>query len=234
MNKSQWSQKLKEEIVELQRLQKALLIKNPTYPFLYPTIENAIYAMTNLLAFIEEKNPYFTAFREEYFYNRNIAMHKSFIADLHIGTETGLIEMNKKHEFPILNSSRNRVNSIVERLKKRIKDTSVIKRELEDILNLAGKYPIFNDQLDAVLVNIKSLKVEYVQVARLYFHGINILRNNISHPPRIFTKSEIERLNKARFGNALDKKGNLRMTFEGYKLLIKDIINFFDTLHANL
>ncbi len=61
-----------------------------------------------------------------------------------------------------------------------------------------------------------------------------MLRNKVSHPKKLFTKPEIDRLKDAKLGNAVDTDGNLLMTFEGYKLLIKDAISFFDMLYANM
>ena len=234
MDKSHWIKKLKEEIIELEAFRKILIIKNPTYPFLYPTIENATYNMVNLLTYLEEKNPHLISFHEDYFYNRNIAMHKAFLHDLHSNIEVGLVKIREEQSFPVINSSEKRVKSITERISVKLGNTSIIDRELGEIIDLAGKYPSFNDNLEPVLLNISSLSEDYKKAVRAYFHGLSVLRNNVSHPNKVFSDSERARLVKAKLSNAFDEEGNLTMTFEGYKLFLKDIISFFDMLYANL
>ncbi|GEM_PF-4792059 len=234
MDKNDWIKKLQKELTNLESFRKILLIKDPTYPFLYPVIENATYAMVNLLTYLENKNPHLIIFREDYFYNRNIAMHYAFIHDLHIGVEEGLMKIINEQSFSVINSSEKKVSEIIENIKIKLGDTSKIDKQLKAIGELAQKHPRFNDNLEAVLKNIKSLNKDYVKAARLYFNGISMLRNNVSHPGKKFTKSEIDRLKQAKLGNAVDSDGNLLMTFEGYHLLIQDVISFFDTLYANL
>lgn len=234
MDKNLWIKRLQVEIIELEKFRKILIIKKPTYPFLYPVIENATYEMVNLLTYLENKNPHLIIFHEDYFRNRNIAMHRAFLHDLHTNTEEGLMKIIKEQKFTVINSSEKRVSSIAERISTHVRDISKIQKELKEIHNLAGKYPSFNDRLEAIFTNIDNLSEDYKEAARTYFHGLSILRNNASHPPKLFSDSERERLAKAKLSNAFDKDGNLTMTFEGYKLFLKDIIGFFDMLYANL
>jgi len=234
MDKNSWVVKLKQDIIELNQLREILVTKNPTYPFLYQTIEDALYSMACLLAYIEEKNPYLLGFREDYFLNRNVQMHTCFIADLHKNTETGLIELITNQKFHCINSLESRVNSIITRLQEKVKDNLSIASELSDIRKFAIKQPSFSDRLECIFKNINGLNRDYVGGARIYFNGISKMRNSVSHPNRIFTEHEIAVLKRAKLGKAVNKDGNLCMTFEGYRYLLLDVINFFDTLYANL
>ena len=235
MQKEEWIKKIKEGILELQEIQKILINKNPTYPFLYPTIENAIYAMANLLTYIEEKNPYFTQFNEGYFMNRQIAMHKTFITDLHIGIEDGLRKIIKENKYSVSVTRAEQAEGIIEAIKKKIPDASKIGAELQSIRNLGGKHATFNDYLNVVLKNIISLTDTYRNSCRMYFDGISILRNKVSHSDIAFSESEVNKLKNAKLGNAVTSDGKgMVFTFEGYKFLVADIIRFFDNLYARL
>lgn len=235
MNKDGWIDKLKKEIVELQKIQHILLVKNPTYPFLYPVVENAIYSLANLLSFIEQKNPYFTAFSEDYFHNRQIAMHKAFFSDLHICIEEGLKKIATEKRFLVETHKQKQFCNIVEEIREKVKDASKIEIELQKIIALAPLQHSFNDYLNSVLEHIPSLSKEFIRESRNYFDGISICRNKISHPFNHFTDSERQRLKTAKLGAIIAPDGyGMQMTFEGYKNLIIDIIHFFDTLHAYL
>ena len=235
VNRAEWAKKLKEEIIELQKIQKILLRKTPTYPFLYPVVENAIYAMTNLLTYVEDKNPFFKIFAEDYFANRNITMHKTFFNDLHIGTEDGLRQIIQKNNFPMTITREEKAKSLVERISNKIKESSKINGELKEILELVGTHPTFNDYLNCVLNNIPSLSTTYIKGCRIFFDGFNIIRNKVSHSDMTLSESEKEKLIKAKLTNAISPDGkSIQMTFEGYKLLISDIIRLFDRLYANI
>lgn len=233
MDRSEWAKKLKQGIIDLQRIQHIMVVKNPTYPFLYPVVENSIYTLANLLGFVEQNNPYFTTFREDYFFNRNIAMHKSFFSDLHIGVETGLREIANTRSFNIENSRQVRVNSLVERIKAKINDFTKIEGELKEILGLGSPHYSFNDYLNSVLKNIPSLGVEYIKSCRLYFDGINIARNKMSHSDMTLSESEKNKLLNAKLGKLVGSDGNFQVSFEFYKPVIEDIIRFFDMLYSH-
>lgn len=234
LDKNDWAKKLKEEIIALQKIQHILNLKKPTYPFLFPLVENAIYALANLLAYIEGKNSYVVKFHEGYFYNRQIAMHKAFFSDLHTGVEEGLKKITEEKGFKVDIHKKIQAEQIVQRIKGKIRDTSKITKELDEVKELGGKIPTFNDHLNAVLGNIPSLGKTYIQQSRDYFDGINICRNKVSHPSSKFTESEKNRLKTAKLGKVISNEGDMAMTFEGYKFLINDIIYFFDTLYAHL
>ncbi len=225
---------MREEIVELQKIQQILLFKNPKHPFLYPLVENAIYALTNLLAYVDAKNHYFRLYNRFYFYNRQATMHKSFFSDLHINAEDGLKEIIKSNNFVVKISNKKHVESIVEKIEHKISNSSKIKVELKEIIGLSTNIPSFNDHLHTVLKNIPGLSKEYIAGCRAYFDGISIIRNKVSHPKTPFTQLEKAKLTKAKLGRVISTKGTFQMTFEGYKLLIQDILRFFDNLHAHL
>ncbi len=108
------SLKIKQEIVALDRLRKVLIIKNPNHSYLWQTIENSTYELVNLLLYLEEANPLLAIkYHDGYFHNRQVAMHKSFISDLHIGIEVGLKRINKVNRFKVINHSKENVRSIV-------------------------------------------------------------------------------------------------------------------------
>lgn len=235
MTKEEWIKKIKEEIVRIQKIQHILINKKPTYPFLYPTIENAIYAMANLLAYIEEKNPYFTQFDEGYFMNRQIAMHRSFFSDLHIGIENGLEETIKSKKFQVEISKEKKVNNLVKKIKEKLTESSQIEKELKEITSFIPIYPSFNDNLNSVLKNINGLDEQYIKDCRTYFDGFNIIRNKVDHPFHKFTDSEKERLKSAKLSKVVADNGtDFVMTFEGYQFLIEDVIRFFDNINAHL
>ncbi len=87
--------------------------------------------------------------------------------------------------------------------------------------------------MEAVLTHISSLSEDYKSAVRIYLRGLSILRNNVSHPPKLFSKADRSKLVKAKLGSAIDGRGNFKMTFEGYKLLLTDIIGFFDNVYAH-
>jgi hypothetical protein len=234
MEKADWSKKLKEEIKSVRELQKILRLKNPSHPFLEPLLGNAIGSMIDLLAYVDGKNPFYGEFDEAYFKNRQVTMHRTFISDFHIQTEEGLKEIIKGKGFKVSNSSQKHVESIVNKIIEKLGDVSKIQKELREIASLGAKHPSFNDHLESVFTNVSGIKEEYKVAARIYFHGISILRNNVSHPIRIFSDEERKKLTNAKLGKAVDDKGYFVMTFEGYKFLINDIISFFDNVYSNL
>ena len=231
--KNPFIEKLKISIVDLQKLQKVLLIKNPVYLFLNPVFGNVIASMVDLLAYFERKNPYYTDFDETFFNNRQAGMHRAFFTDLHVTTEEGLREIIDKNNFRVVISKQKLAEKIVKNIKQSLKNTKNIDKELEKINDLGGNFTTFNDYLNAVLKNI-PLDKQYKLACRVYFDALNIIRNKVSHSDMSLSEKEKEKLIKAKFKNAISPKGELQMTFEGYKLLLIDIIKFFDTLNATI
>lgn len=229
--KNPLAEKLKRSIAELKKFQELFSIKKPTYPFLNPAFGNAIASMVDLLAYLERKSPYYTEFDEAFFGNRQASMHRAFFSDLHVATEEGLREIIKNQNFKLVISKQKLVDGIVGKIKRTIKNTKDIEKELEKITSLGGKFPTFNDYLNTVLENV-SLKNEYKVACRAYFDALNIIRNKVSHSDMTLSEEEKEKLIKGKFKNAISEQGELQMTFEGYKLLLTDIVKFFDTLNA--
>jgi hypothetical protein len=50
----------------------------------------------------------------------------------------------------------------------------------------------------------------------------------------VLTEKEKAKLKKAKFSSAVASNGIPQMTFEGYKLLLTDIVRFFDNLYSHL
>ncbi len=235
IQKDTWIKKLQQELVELQQFQNILPNKKPIYKFLYPTVENAMYNMANILGYLEGVNPHLIKFDEGYFRNRHIAMHKTFFNDLHTGTEEGLRAIIKEQGFVIKISRSELAEGIVDSIKAKIKDTVVIDNQFKKIISLGGRYATFNDYLNVVLNNIKGLDETYKSDCRKFFDGFNIIRNKVSHSEMQLSDSESKKMRDAKLGNALTPDGrNIQMTFEGYKLLVGDIVSFFDYLYARL
>lgn len=234
MNKKDYAQKLKREIVSLQQLQKILLSKNPSHDFLQPLIGNAIATMADLLCYLEEKHPYLPVFDEAFFHNREAAMHRVFFADFHVATEDGLRKIIRDQNFKVEVNRSIQAQSIVEKIKSTLKDYSLVTSELKKIIKLGGNFPTFNDYLNTVLNNIADLDAKYKVGCRAYFDAINIIRNKVSHSDMTLNEEEKTKLTNAKFKNAISAKGELQMTFEGYKLLVTDVIRFFDKLSSHL
>ncbi len=231
--KNPFIEKLKISIVDLQKLQKVLLIKNPTYLFLNPVFGNVIASMVDLLAYFERKNPYYTDFDETFFNNRQAAMHRAFFTDLHVATEEGLRSIIDKNNFKVVINKQKLAEKIVKNIKQSLMNTKNIDKELEKINDLGGNFVTFNDYLNTVLENI-PLDKQYKLACRAYFDALNIIRNKVSHSDMSLSEKEKDKLIKAKFKNAISPKGELQMTFEGYKLLLIDIIKFFDTLESTI
>jgi hypothetical protein len=234
MNKIKYSAEIKKEIVALQKLQQILRVKNPSHDFLEPLIGNVIGSLTDLLCYLEGKNPYYISFDESFFHNRQVAMHRTFFSDMHVTTEDGLrkIIREKNLEVPV-NKIKN-VQSIVNNIKTKVADSHIITNELKKILRLASNYPSFNDHLDAVFHSIRGIDKRYKHSCRAYFDAVNIIRNKVSHSDMTLSKEEKEKLVVAKFKNAISNNGRLQMTFKGYESLISDLIKFFDTICAKL
>ncbi len=234
IDKPYWIKTLQQELVEFSRIRTILLHKNPTYPFLYPAIENAEYAMANILAYLEGVNPHLVQFADDYFGNRNISMHREFLRELHTNIEDGLSQIVEQKQFPLLITKEEQAKSIVESIKQKLGDTTIIRTELKKILRLGGMFPTFNDYLNTVIENI-PLPETYRHECRMYFDAFSIVRNKMSHSDMTLSESEKEKLITAKFGKIIapDGKG-MQMTFEGYKLLIGDAIRFFDQLNSHM
>jgi len=232
MNKEEYAKKIKKEIVLLQQYQKILRNKNPNHQFLEPLIGNTIASMVDLVIYLEGKNPYYVEFNEAFFNNRQAAMHRTFFSDFHVVTEDGLRKIIKKKNFRIVINKQALAFSIIEKIRKKISNHAKIKTELKRIVQLAGNHPTFNDYLNTVINSIKSLDQGYIKETRDYFDAVNVIRNKVSHSDMSLTEKEKETLIKGRFKNAVSSQGKLQMTFEGYKNLIRDIIQFFDTLYS--
>ncbi len=231
--KNPFAEKLKISIVKLKKLQEILSIKKPTYPFLNPVFGNVIASMVDLLAYLEGKNSYYTGFDEAFFGNRQAAMHRAFFTDLHVATEEGLREIIGRENFQVVVGRQKKAKNLVERIKKNLKDTKYISKELDGVLDLGGGFPTFNDYLNTVLENM-SLKKEYKAACRVYFDALNIIRNKVSHSDMTLSEEEKEKLIKGKFQKAISPEGQLQMTFEGYESLLVDIVRFFDTLNSNI
>lgn len=234
MNNEFLIEKLKKEIKELNNIQKLLGFKNPSHKFLDPTINNAIASMVDLLVYLEGRNPYYKRVNNDFCNYRQTAMHRAFFSDLHIGVEEGLREIIENNNLVIAVSKQKHALTIVQKIRNKIPDTLTVSKELEEILQLAGNYPTFNDFLNTVLNGIASLKERYRIDCRIFFDGMNIIRNKVSHSDFKLSDQEKDKLKKAKLGKVIASDNNLQMTFEGYKLLLGDIIRFFDTLYASL
>jgi hypothetical protein len=235
INKDIWVNQLKLEIASLQNLQKVLAFKNPTDPFLLPVIENATYTMVNALLYLEGNNKYLSSFDERYFHDRQVDMHRSFISSLHISIEEGLkIIISRENISPPKISSKERMISIVRRIENKCSNCPDLASETIDLVKVGMPYPSFMDHLVAVLENLPKLDDQTKQAVITYFNGLSDLRNNVSHPSRSFTQSEIEGLKKAELGSTISKDGTMQMTFEHYKLFIYDAVRFFDIVNASL
>lgn len=232
-DKRLWVITLALKISELQDLQKILNLKNPNLPFLAPCLENAIYAMTCSLAYADKKNSLLPKFRVKYFKNRQITMHRTFLSDLHTNTEEGLRRIIKSQRFRVENSGRNKIEGIIDKIKTKT-GTIDLTDQIESLSRLASTRHSFPDYLDCVLKNISGLRDQYRKDARLYFEALSIARNKVSHSDMTFTDAEQEKLRIAKLSKMIDVRGRLQMTFEGYKLLLGDVIRFFDNLYANL
>ena len=234
MDKKNYALKLKQEIVNLQNLQKILRVKNPSHDFLEPLIGNAIAFMVDLLCYLEKKNPYYTEFNEPFFHNREAAMHRMFFSDMHVTTEDGLRRIVKEKSLKVLVNKVEQAQSIVQNIKVKDVNYFTITSEIEEILLLVSSYPTFNDYLNTVLGNVKGVSSKYKRSCRVYFDAVSIIRNKVSHSDMTLSEEEKRKLITAKYKNAISEKGELQMTFEGYKLLISDLIRFFDTIYANL
>ena len=232
--KEDFAQKLKVEIVRLQKILNVLQLKKPSHTFLFPTIGNALVSMTDLLIYLEGKNPYYPSFDEPLFNNRQAAMHRSFFGDLHAGVEEGLRKIIDDNKFEVSVSREDLAVGIVKSIRDKLGDTKLISEELGKITKLGGTRPTFNDYLNTVLDNIPGLGKKYHKAARIYFDGLSIIRNKVSHSDMSLTDDEKKRLIDAKLGNTISKDGDLQMFPEGYKPLIKDAIRFFDNLYAHL
>lgn len=227
--------KIKKEIKELKTIQQIMMVKNPTYPFLDPVINNVMISMVDLILYLEGGNPYFKNPTKEFSNYRQIGMHRIFFSELHIAVEEGLRNMVKDQNFQVKINKQELAKNIVECIKQKLKCISlIILPEMNKIIRLAGKSPTFNDYLNAVLDNIPSLETKYKLEVRIYFDALNIIRNKISHSNMELSELEKTKLIRAKFKNAITPDGQLQMTFEGYKFLINDVIHFFDNLNAHL
>ncbi len=226
--------KLKESIVNLQGIEKILVKKNPNHSFLYSVIGNAGSGMIELLLYLEGKNPYYNQFDDKFYNNRQATMHRVFFGDLHVAVEEGLRKIITEQKLTIITSKVLMANNIVNKISSKLSDMTAIKHELTEIKKLASNHPTFNDYLNTVLNHIKRLSNKYKKASRVYFDGLSIIRNKVSHSDMSLTDIEKQKLKNAKLGNAISKDGLLQMTFEGYKFLVGDVIRFFDTLYANL
>jgi hypothetical protein len=161
-------------------------------------------------------------------------MNRAFFSDLHIGVEEGLKEVISNQGFIVIVSKHELAKSILQNIEKKLEDTTLISGELNKILRLGGKFATFNDYLNTVLNNIKSLDKNYQSNARAYFDALSIIRNKISHSDTALSESEKKKLKRGKFNNAISTDGSLQMTFEGYKFLLTDIVRFFDNLYSHL
>lgn len=234
MDKNVYAQKFKKEIIHLQQLQKLLLEKNPSHDFLQPLLGNAIATMADLLCYLEGKHPYLPLFDEPFFHNREVAMHRVFFADLHFSTEDGLRKIIKEKNFKVVINRADQAHSIVEKIKSKLPDPSIIDSELRKIVRLGGNHPTFNDYLNTVLNNIEGLDKVYKNECRVYFDAVNIIRNKVSHSDMTLSEQEKAKLIAAKYKNAISSQGELQMTFEGYQPLIIDVIRFFDKLYSHI
>lgn len=232
-DKKLWIATLAIEINELQSLQKILNLKNPSLPFLAPCLENAVYALTCSLAYVDKKNILLPKFRVKYFKNRQITMHRTFLRDLHSNTEDGLRRIIKSQKFKVENSSKNRIEGIIVRIKTKAGVVN-LSAEIEDLQKISGNRYSFPDYLDCILKNVSGLKNQYRKDARFYFEALSIVRNKVSHSDMTLTNNEHEKLRVAKLGRMINSRKQLQMTFEGYRLLLGDVIRFFDNLYANL
>lgn len=229
MDKKWYSDKIYKEIHRLKKFEKIITIKKPSYWFFEPAIGNSAASLADLLCYLEEKNPYYIGFNEAFFNNRQRTVHRTFISDLHSNTEDGLREIIKNQDFQVEINRKNQAESIVEKLRDRLSSS-----EIKKILDLGGENPTFNDHLHAVLRNTKNLDSSYKKQCIIYFDGINILRNKISHSDMTLTEEEKIKLGKAKLGNAIAKDGKLQFTFEGYLPLLIDHVKFFDNINVAL
>lgn len=226
--------KLREQIVVLGKIHKVITNKKPSLVFLSPTIGNASAMMIELVIYLEGSNPYYSSFDQDFYNNRQAAMHRGFFSDLHIDIEAGLNQIIIDNNFTICISKRDSVEKIIKNITEKVKDIEDLSTEIGNIKRLAGNHPSFNDYLNTVLNSIQKIDKAYKVECRSYFDGLSILRNKVSHSEMLLSEQEKEKLIKAKLGKSIGSDGKLQMTFEGYQYLIIDIIHFFDKLHASL
>lgn len=234
MDKEAFKKKIVEQIDTLIKLKQILEIKSPGHTFLIPTIGNAITALTNLFLYLEGKNPYFPDFSKPFFNNLQVTMHRTFLTDLHSGVEAGLTKIIKDKNFKVVINRKEAALKIIERIKSKIKKPEDLEKEFVEILKLAGERPTFYDYLNSTLDSISTLNKDFSKGARIYYDGLSIVRNKLSHSDMNFSEAEKERLVRAKLGKIISPEGQPAMTFEGYGFLIKDAIYFFDTLYSHL
>lgn len=233
IDKTLWIKRLKEEVVALRNLQIVVSNKKPHEKYLLPTIEFAIYEIVNAVIILEGKNPYLM-FDEAYFMNRQVQMHQTFFVYLVVGIEDGLKDISKQKNIQIENSFRKNTKEIVNRIEHECKEPDKIRGELNKILKLGMNQPSFEDCFNSVLKAIPNLSKKFANPAKIYLKGISILRHRGAHPERIFTVNEVKILKQAGFSKAVNDDGTMKMTFEGYKFILGDIIFFFDNIYALL
>lgn len=234
MDREHWIKKLKTEIVEIDKWRNAMAQKDPIYRSLYPFVENALYDMANLLLYIEDKNPYIAQFHEPYCLNRSNTMHRSFLREMHTNIEDGLRKIAEDKGITVKVTRQEQAQSIVEKIAGKVPDRSVIERDLQKVVKFAGNFPTFNDYLNAVIEAL-PLTDDYRKQIRAYFDALSIIRNKLSHSDMRLSEAEKQKLIEGKFRNAIASDGvSLQMTFEGYKFLIRDAVNFFDQLYSHL
>jgi hypothetical protein len=231
MNKEEYGKKIKIEIVELQKIQKILQIKTPSHSFLDGIIGITIASMTDLLAYLDGKNQYYSEFNEVFFTNRQIGLHKFFLLELHIATEEGLLEIIRENNFPVPKTKKEKALEIIDEMEEQNKQP--IQNKLHKLIKLVPRNLTFNDYLNCVLNNIK-LSEEYKEESRKYCDAFNVVRNKVSHSDTQLTPHEKETLIRGKFSAAIVNEVGLQMTFQWYKILFLDIIRFFDNLYARL
>ncbi len=231
--KEVYKNKLNSSIINLQVLRGTILAKKPPYPFLTPTINNAVATMADLLLYLEEKHPYHQGFNEKFFNDRQVTMHGTFFNQILIDTEVGIREVLDSKDIEIQNSIQRRSKKIVDRIKEKQVNTSKIDKELSEIIKLGPTKPSFIDVLDTVLLHLHSIDENYKKFSKIYFKALGILRNKQHHVYIKPTEAERKILIQGKFGNALTKEGDLQMTFEGYLPIVKDVIQFFDKIEVN-
>ncbi len=229
--KTNYINKIKQTIKTLDSIQLIITKKTPTYLYLTNTISNAGYSLTNILIYIEGKHPYFSGFDDMFLINTNALMHRTFFSDLHISVENELKKMiNNQNLLPVEISRNKNIDSVLLEINNNINNIKSIRKVLE---TFKIKTPQFGDYLNTALMRVPNLEPQYKKDARCYFDALTIIRNKVSHSDMHLSEIEINKIKKGKLGKVIAKDNTLRMTFEGYEYLIRDIINFFDKLYSH-
>lgn len=157
------------------------------------------------------------------------AVHRSFLASIHLATERGLVAFCEESGIVPSCSLYETSSRAIAKIEAEVGENDTVRRALKELKAQIPNRPFFDDYLNAAL-SASQLDKKTKTQWRHFFRALSIVRNKGSHSDPALTESERQKLADGGFGVLVSPTGELVINPRMYVQIASHLLDFFDLL----